>query len=336
MAKIVVVESASLIRLGLVQLISQVAPGCTVHGLEPRQLAQEPACPAPSDLILLGLNSWTELPELLEQCGRVFADTPVVLLANPDTASMADAPAFTHNVVGYLNTNSPEDILMASVRLVMAGGTCFPARAKAAPLHYSAETGRESFKTSVAQTGASPARTTAPDEQTPSAHNPFCLAPAVSSNTVPSQTSQPAFKVRAIVEGREMPASAPDRTANTETPPGLMNHDGHDSGLRPLVTSNPVMNHSSDQPEWEMLGLTRRQYEVLVLLARGYPMKTVGRYLNISVATAKAHTETLYQRLDVHNRNAAVYVAVSRGATLGWPGIAHTQQAYAGNSGHAQ
>lgn len=70
-----------------------------------------------------------------------------------------------------------------------------------------------------------------------------------------------------------------------------------------------------------MLGLTPRQYEVLVLLSRGYPMKTVGRYLNISVATAKAHTETLYQRLDVHNRNAAVYAAVSRGAKLGWASI---------------
>lgn len=70
--------------------------------------------------------------------------------------------------------------------------------------------------------------------------------------------------------------------------------------------------------ESEMLGLTPRQYEVLVLLARGYPIKTIGRQLNISVATAKAHTETLYQRLDVHNRNQAVYAAVSRGATLGW------------------
>lgn len=70
-----------------------------------------------------------------------------------------------------------------------------------------------------------------------------------------------------------------------------------------------------------MLGLTPRQYEVLVLLARGYPMKTVGRHLNISVATAKAHTESLYQRLDVKNRNAAVYTAISRGATLGWESI---------------
>ena len=67
-----------------------------------------------------------------------------------------------------------------------------------------------------------------------------------------------------------------------------------------------------------MLHITPRQYEVLVLLARGYPMKTVSRHLNISVATAKAHTETLYQRLGAHNRNQAIYAAISRGATLGW------------------
>ncbi|MEO6959339.1 MAG: response regulator transcription factor [Burkholderiaceae bacterium] len=70
--------------------------------------------------------------------------------------------------------------------------------------------------------------------------------------------------------------------------------------------------------EARLLRITPRQYEVLVLLARGYPMKTVSRHLNISVATAKAHTETLYQRLDAHNRNQAIYTAVSRGATLGW------------------
>lgn len=67
-----------------------------------------------------------------------------------------------------------------------------------------------------------------------------------------------------------------------------------------------------------LLGLTVRQYEVLVLLAQGLPLKTIAKQLDISVATAKSHTETLYQRLDVNNRNAAVYTAISRGATLGW------------------
>ena len=112
----------------------------------------------------------------------------------------------------------------------------------------------------------------------------------------------------------------------------LHSRDYPKPGDDPVMTSGtpprwpPAINQSVPAPqvvkkemtEHELLGLTPRQYEVLVLLARGYPMKTVGRCLNISVATAKAHTETLYQRLDVHNRNAAVYAAVSRGAKLGW------------------
>lgn len=54
------------------------------------------------------------------------------------------------------------------------------------------------------------------------------------------------------------------------------------------------------------------------MLSKGYPIKTVGRAMNISAATAKAHAEALYQRLDVNSRNAAVYKAILRGATLGW------------------
>lgn len=70
--------------------------------------------------------------------------------------------------------------------------------------------------------------------------------------------------------------------------------------------------------EAQLLGLTKRQYEVLVLLSEGYPLKTIAKRLEISLATAKSHTETIYQRLNVNSRNAAVYAAVTRGATLGW------------------
>lgn len=77
---------------------------------------------------------------------------------------------------------------------------------------------------------------------------------------------------------------------------------------------------SPTQPEdAELLGLTKRQYEVLVLLAKGYPLKTVAKQLRISLATAKSHTETLYQRLNVNSRNEAVCVAMNKGATLCWP-----------------
>ncbi len=99
--------------------------------------------------------------------------------------------------------------------------------------------------------------------------------------------------------------------------------------ITPSSLPLPYMAMEVPQPahhEAQMLGLTPRQYEVLVLLAKGYPIKTVGRQLNISVATAKAHTESLYQRLDVRNRNAAVYAAIAKGATLGWSCIPNQHQ----------
>lgn len=107
--------------------------------------------------------------------------------------------------------------------------------------------------------------------------------------------------------------------------------------LAPLLSfqSNPVTQAHQPNPvaldtqpaalapelvnqEARMLNVTPRQYEVLVLLARGYPLKKVSRELDISLATAKTHTEALYQRLAVNNRNAAVYSAIAKGATLGW------------------
>ena len=87
----------------------------------------------------------------------------------------------------------------------------------------------------------------------------------------------------------------------------------------PQPTPPPENWFFIQQKECQLLGLTPRQYEVLVLLSQGHPLKTIAKLLNISVATTKTHTETLYQRLNVHNRNAAVYAAISKGATLGWP-----------------
>ena len=78
---------------------------------------------------------------------------------------------------------------------------------------------------------------------------------------------------------------------------------------------------SSGADESRALGLTSRQYEVLVLLARGYTLKAIAQHLNIAAATAKVHAETVYQRLHVHNRTEAIYAAISRGATLGWPSV---------------
>ncbi|MDW3687940.1 LuxR C-terminal-related transcriptional regulator [Cupriavidus sp. CV2] len=74
--------------------------------------------------------------------------------------------------------------------------------------------------------------------------------------------------------------------------------------------------------EARMLKLTPRQYEVLVLLSHGYPLKTVSQLLNISVATVKSHVALLYQRLQVSNKSEAIHAARQRGARF-QAGISH-------------
>ncbi|HDC4371157.1 TPA: response regulator transcription factor [Enterobacter cloacae] len=54
-----------------------------------------------------------------------------------------------------------------------------------------------------------------------------------------------------------------------------------------------------------LLSLSERQREVLKLLAAGESNKEIGRTLNISAATVKAHLELLFRRLDVKNRTQA-------------------------------
>jgi DNA-binding NarL/FixJ family response regulator len=54
-----------------------------------------------------------------------------------------------------------------------------------------------------------------------------------------------------------------------------------------------------------LLSLSERQRDVLKLLAAGESNKEIGRNLNISAATVKAHLEALFRRLEVKNRTQA-------------------------------
>lgn len=49
-------------------------------------------------------------------------------------------------------------------------------------------------------------------------------------------------------------------------------------------------------------GLTEREKEVLILLARGYGSQTISDRLTISLYTTRAHTRNIYAKLDVHSR----------------------------------
>lgn len=121
------------------------------------------------------------------------------------------------------------------------------------------------------------------------------------------------FPLELSINGPDpMPSAQGDLFGDNRLPPAPVSPPP--SGLLPPADApGPVR---SIQAETEMLGITPRQYEVLVLLARGHSVKSISRHMAISVATVKSHAETLYKRLGVNNRNAAVYEAVTRGANL--------------------
>jgi len=243
---IIVVEPHPLLRLGILQLVSTCLPDSDAKGIDYSALSEVQTADRGCELLILSIPSFEDIHKLTAAASHAYDPKSILLLS--ESSSMPD---WVHNcpptVAGYVPKNAAPDVLQASIKLVLAGGTCFPLRSN----------------------------------------------PGTSEKqTEPITVTQPAEPKSWHVD---------------------------EAGVPVAVANSPAS-------ECEKLGLTPRQYEVLVLLARGYPMKTVGRLLNISVATAKAHTEMLYQRLDVHSRNAAVYVAVSRGATLGWPNIKTAKQ----------
>ncbi|MGO4391345.1 response regulator transcription factor [Variovorax sp. M-6] len=59
--------------------------------------------------------------------------------------------------------------------------------------------------------------------------------------------------------------------------------------------------------------LTRREFEVLALMAEGASNKAIARRLGISVHTAKFHVGSLLDKLDATGRTDAVAQAVRQG-----------------------
>ena len=58
--------------------------------------------------------------------------------------------------------------------------------------------------------------------------------------------------------------------------------------------------------------LTEREKHILFYLAQGYKNNEIGKVLNISVHTVKAHLENIYEKLGVENRVQAVIKGLQR------------------------
>ena len=81
------------------------------------------------------------------------------------------------------------------------------------------------------------------------------------------------------------------------------------SGQRPIDDDVRAKLDSRDMQE----SLSRREVQVIQLLARGKRNKEIGDALGISEQTVAAHLKSVYHKLRVNDRTAAVSAAVRRG-----------------------
>ncbi|ARP80776.1 helix-turn-helix transcriptional regulator [Bordetella genomosp. 8] len=243
MSKMVLIEAHPLLRLGLRQILGKVEGVWEIVGLDLANLDEAAEQNRSAELLIFGLPIETETGwQALADVRRVLAPKRILLLVdNMPMQALSRLPE--GSIHGCLMKTASIEVLEAAIRLVMAGGQCFP----------SGQMGQapSSVEVSMAST--------------------MQHAPAAASMMMSSDVD-------------------------------------HGNGPKAM----PITAGA------QLLKITPRQYEVLVLLSRGYPIKTVSRMLNISVATAKTHACTLYQRLQVKNKGEAVYTALQRGATLDW------------------
>lgn len=73
-----------------------------------------------------------------------------------------------------------------------------------------------------------------------------------------------------------------------------------------MLDGDPMPRHQLD-------GLTRREVEILRLIASGSPNKQIAFRLRISEKTVRNHISNIYQKLDMYDRSQAVLYAVRKG-----------------------
>jgi NarL family two-component system response regulator LiaR len=75
----------------------------------------------------------------------------------------------------------------------------------------------------------------------------------------------------------------------------------------------PAMEKAEDfilnEPVLKKLNISKREYEILELMSRGYSNQQIADKAYISISTVKTHTSNLFMKLDVSRRTEAVVKA---------------------------
>ncbi|MDQ0143524.1 helix-turn-helix transcriptional regulator [Cupriavidus necator] len=285
------IEEHPLLRLGLLQMLENIQESAQVAAIAPTEIARLDARHHNADLLVFGMPAdpapgWAQL----EHARQALAPQRILILADtlPLHVPCADS---ARGICGCLPKSASLAVIEAAIRMAVSG---------VQGLMFTAETG----------TLPSASRSAMPATQSLASAAPLPLSAAHPAPlpgeqlSLASCASTPRAALRTTVALRDLTELRPGQPLSTPA--------------SPTPAAVPLTEEEPGYDEAEMLKITPRQYEVLVLLARGYPIKTVSRMLNISVATVKSHACTLYQRLKVRNKGEAVYAALQRGATLEW------------------
>ncbi|HWW02192.1 MAG TPA: response regulator transcription factor [Candidatus Acidoferrum sp.] len=82
-----------------------------------------------------------------------------------------------------------------------------------------------------------------------------------------------------------------------------------------MQIARKVVNHFQQikQLDAEAEQLTKREQEILALLAKGFLYKEIADQLGITLSTVRAHLHTVYEKLHVQSRTQAVVKFLGRG-----------------------
>jgi NarL family two-component system response regulator LiaR len=81
------------------------------------------------------------------------------------------------------------------------------------------------------------------------------------------------------------------------------------TGKKTVVITQPAAVFKVNEDQLRQLGISKREYEVLELMARGLSNQEIGDQLFVSLNTVKTHSSNLFLKLDVKRRTQAIQKA---------------------------
>lgn len=88
---------------------------------------------------------------------------------------------------------------------------------------------------------------------------------------------------------------------------------GHAYIEQPLATQLARQPQGADGQDPRLQGMTQREFEIFVMLARGLPVRQVAEHLCISAKTVSNHVTLLKQKLQVASHAELVHLAIDTG-----------------------